>query len=165
MAHDRIIEPAHYAEAKALADRAAVEATIPHRHELLLLHRVVAHDPVQSLAVGVYDVPANPFWARGHFPGRPIMPGVLVVEACAQLCCYYFQRLLQERGDREPRLLLLHRLDELVFRDQVRPGDRLVTATRNTELRSRRADFLAQAFVDDRLVFQGRITGMPVGVG
>ena len=165
MAQDRIIEPARYAGAAALADTAAVEDLIPHRHELRLLDRVLAYDASDALAVGVYDVPANPFWARGHFPGRPIMPGVLVAEACAQLCCYYFQRVLQERGDREPRLLLLNRLDELIFRDQVRPGDRLLTATRNTELRSRRADFLTQAFVDDRLIFQGRITGMPVGAG
>ena len=127
------------------------------RYEMEQLDGIIHLDVDQGLIVGFKDVGDDEFWVRGHIPGRPLFPGVLMCEAVAQLCSYYYKA-----ASREERFLGFGGLDDVKFRGEVAPGDRLILVARCNELRSRRATFSCQAFVDGRMVYQGTIIGMPM---
>ena len=74
---------------KVVADQAAIHAVNPQRFEMDQLTAIVHVDPSQHVVVGYKDVGADEFWVRGHMPGYPLLPGVLMCEAAAQLCSYY----------------------------------------------------------------------------
>ena len=129
----------------------------PQRFEMEHLDGVIFCDTEQGVAVGFKDVREDEFWVKGHIPGRPLLPGVLMCEAAAQLCGYYFKKVV---GTDE--FLVFGGLERVKFRGQVVPGDRLILLARNTELKSRRATFDVQAVVDGKLVFEGVVIGMPI---
>jgi 3-hydroxyacyl-[acyl-carrier-protein] dehydratase len=85
------------------------------------------------------------------------MPGVLMLEAAAQLCTYYYKKITQDE-----RFLGFGGIDKVKFRGKVVPGDKLILIAKNIELRSRRAIFDTQGVVDGKLVFEGVIIGMVV---
>jgi len=127
------------------------------RFEMEHLNGVILCDPEQGVAVGFKSVREDEFWVRGHIPGRPLLPGVLMCEAAAQLCSYYYKEAVGTDV-----FLGFGGLERVKFRGQVVPGDRLILLARNTELKSRRASFDVQAVVDGRLVFEGVVVGMPM---
>lgn len=129
----------------------------PHRFEMEQLTGILHMDPEAGTIVAVKDVRPDEFWVRGHIPGRPLMPGVLMVEAAAQMCSFYFKQVTAD-----PRFLGFGGVDGVKFRGQVVPGDRLLLMGKVAELRSRRAVFDTQGVVGDRLAFEARITGMPI---
>jgi len=139
-------------------DRAAVEARIPQRLEMGFLDRVHLLDRERGLAVGSRDIRDDEFWVRGHIPGRPILPGVLSVEALAQLCTFYFKCVYAE----DTRFFGFGGVDGVKFRGTVLPGDRLVTVVKVTDIRPRRAVFDARGYVAGKMVVEAIITGMPV---
>src|SRR3990167_1013840 len=71
---------------KSIVDIETIRSIIPHRYEMEQLSGIVKFDPEQGIIVGYKDVSLNEFWVRGHIPGRPLMPGVIMLEAAAQLC-------------------------------------------------------------------------------
>jgi 3-hydroxyacyl-[acyl-carrier-protein] dehydratase len=129
----------------------------PHRFEMEQLSAVVHLDRASGRIVAFKDVRDDEFWVRGHIPGRPLLPGVLMLEAAAQMCSLYY-KVVQE----DPRFLGFGGVDGVKFRGQVVPGDRLYLLGQAVEIRSRRAVFDTQGVVAGRLVFEARITGMPV---
>ena len=74
---------------RVLANREAIRAVNPQRFELEQLDAIVLIEPPQNLIVGYKDVRPDEFWVRGHFPNGPLLPGVLMCEAAAQLCSYF----------------------------------------------------------------------------
>ena len=134
-----------------------IRRLIPHRYEMEQLTAVIHLDPEAGHIVAVKDVRDDEFWVRGHIPGRPLLPGVLMIEAAAQMCSVYFKKV-----NEDPRFLGFGGVDAVKFRGQVVPGDRLLLLGRAVEIRSRRAVFDTQGVVGDRLVFEARITGMPI---
>jgi 3-hydroxyacyl-[acyl-carrier-protein] dehydratase len=116
----------------------------PHRHEMEQLTAVIHLDADAGQIVAVRDVRDDEFWVRGHIPGRPLLPGVLMIEAAAQMCSVYFKKVNQD-----PRFLGFGGVDAVKFRGQVVPGDRLILLGQAVEIRRRRA-------------FEARITGMPI---
>lgn len=142
---------------KAVADIGDIRAVIPHRYEMEQLSRIIKFDPEQKIIVGFKDVSNNEFWVRGHIPGRPLMPGVMMLEAAAQLCTYYYKQTTKD-----DRFLGFGGIDKVKFRGKVIPGDKLILIAKNKELRSRRAVFDTQGVVDGKLVFEGVIIGMVV---
>jgi len=129
----------------------------PHRYEMEQLTGVIHLDTQAGQIVAFKDVRADEFWVRGHIPGRPLMPGVLMIEAAAQMSSLYYKKVQQD-----PRFLGFGGVDAVKFRGQVVPGDRLLLLGQVVEIRSRRAVFDTQGVVGDRPIFEARITGMPI---
>ncbi len=108
-------------------------------------------------ALGVKRVRDDEFWVPGHIPGRPLLPGVLMIEAAAQLASIQYKARSSEQ-----RFLGFARCDDISFRGQVVPGDDLYLLSREIDFRARRFIAACQAMVDDRVVFEGKITGMVI---
>ncbi|MDY7109593.1 MAG: beta-hydroxyacyl-ACP dehydratase [Planctomycetota bacterium] len=120
------------------------------------LDHVIWADDDTGRALGIKHITDQEFWVPLHIPGRPLMPGVLMIEAAAQLCSAFFLRYRAV----EPRFLGFTRCNEAVFRGQVVPGDRLYLLSEEVETRPRRFVSRTQGIVDDKLVFEATITGM-----
>jgi 3-hydroxyacyl-[acyl-carrier-protein] dehydratase len=124
-----------------------------------MLSGILRLDPEHQLAIGYKDVRADEFWCRGHIPGRPLLPGVLMVEAAAQLCTFYYKRV---QADSQDKFLGFAALDHVRFRATVVPGDKLILVAKNARLHPRLAIFDCQGIVRERLTFEATITGMVV---
>jgi 3-hydroxyacyl-[acyl-carrier-protein] dehydratase len=131
----------------------------PQRFEMEQLTAIVLEDVDGKLGVGYKDVRGDEFWARGHMPGMPIMPGVLLCECAAQLCSY----LSQKYDLLGAKVLGFGGMDEVRFRDPVYPGDRLVMVAQLVKVR-RGALVVSrfQGFVRNALVCEGQIKGVPL---
>jgi 3-hydroxyacyl-[acyl-carrier-protein] dehydratase len=128
---------------------------LPHRYPFLLIDRVTEFNPGESL-VGYKNVTYNEPFFQGHFPERPIMPGVLILEAMAQATGLLAFKTV-ERGARRESLYFLVGMDRARFKRPVEPGDRLVL--RAKLLRSRRGIWVfdCDASVDDSIVASAEI--------
>jgi 3-hydroxyacyl-[acyl-carrier-protein] dehydratase len=154
-----ILDPATLDLTRVVADQEAIRRVNPHRGHLELLTAIVYMDPQEHVIAGYKDVRADEFWAAGHFPDYPLLPGVLQCEAAAQLLCYY----AMVTGIMAPaKLLGLGGLDEARFRGPVRPGDRLVLVGKGIRVHRRQTVFESQGFVNNGLVFHCRVMGVPI---
>lgn len=132
-----------------------IEKINPHRFEFMMLDGVFFYSTENRVIAGYKDIEEDAFWIRGHIPGRPILPGVLMIEAGAQLVSFYAQRSLPQPG-----FLGFAGVDKVKFRGSVVPGDRLIILGDLIELKPRRCLAETQGWVNDKLVYEGRITGM-----
>lgn len=136
-----------------------VEAVNPHRGAMRLIDGVIwTSDDLEEL-VAFKDVGHDEFWVPGHVPGRPIFPGVLMIEAAAQLASFSCLKRMPEQS-----FMGFAGVDNVKFRGQVLPGDRLLVLMKQIEFRKRRCVCDAQGLVNGSLVFEARITGMPMEV-
>ncbi len=103
------------------------------------------------------DIRADEWWCRGHLPGRPIFPGILMVETAAQMAAYCDYVVTGSR-----RFMAFGGIDGVKFREAVMPPARLVFVGRGVEIRPRRTICDVQAYVSGRMVFEGTITGLPM---
>ena len=140
---------------KIIVDRDGIYRVLPHRYEFQQLNGIHLIDRETGVIIGYRDATADEFWVRGHIPGRPIFPGVLMVETAAQLISYYVMR--DRDGD---EFLGFGGVDGVKFRGSVQPGQRITLVGRLMEERRRRCVGLTQAFVDGQMVYEGLITGM-----
>jgi 3-hydroxyacyl-[acyl-carrier-protein] dehydratase len=138
-----------------VADRAAIGRVNPHRHEMALLDEVVWLAKDRTSVVARHRCTDDAMWVRGHFPGMPLMPGVLQIEAGAQLACYLWN--IQQDA---PRVAAFLRIEDAAFRRSVRPGDDLLLLCRELKKSRRRFVSEIQGVVDGQIAFEGRITGM-----
>ena len=143
---------------KVVVDIEGIRKVNPQRYEMEHLTAVVHIDPVEHLAIGYKDVRHDEFWVRGHMPGYPLMPGVLICEAAAQLCGFVATQQKWMAGD----FLGFGGMENVRFRGPVRPGDRLVIMVKPTKINRRQVISMAQAFVGETMVFQGDIIGVPL---
>ncbi len=132
-----------------------VDRHLPQTGPMRMLDRVVWLDLPRMEGVGLKRVRHDEFWVPHHIPGRPLLPGVLMIEAAAQLCS-----LVQTIGANVQGFLGFTRCDETVFRGQVVPGDDLFILARQVERNRRRFVSRAQGVVNGKLVFETLITGM-----
>ncbi len=133
-------------------DRAGIEATIPHRAPFLLVDRIEDFVPGES-AVGYLDVSEDMFWVPGHFPEYAVMPGVLIVEACAQVGAVALLSLPENQG----RIAFFAGIDGVRFKRQVRPGDVLRMECTITKRRGPIGFGDAKAWVGEELACSGRL--------
>ncbi|MXW67832.1 MAG: 3-hydroxyacyl-ACP dehydratase FabZ [Gemmatimonadales bacterium] len=128
---------------------------LPHRYPMLLVDRVLEIEPGQRI-VGLKNVSANePFFA-GHFPGRPVMPGVLIIEALAQCGGVLLMSGLQNPED---KVIYFLSVDGVKFRRPVIPGDQLVLELDLVQGRGKRGKLKGIARVDGRVAAEATILG------
>jgi 3-hydroxyacyl-[acyl-carrier-protein] dehydratase len=138
----------------------AIRVANPQRHEFEMLTGIVHLDPAHHVIIGFKDMKADEFWCRGHIPGFPLFPGVLMCEAAAQLCGFYYTH--QKIGD--PGVLVgLAVLDEARFIRQVRPGERLVLVGTGVKVHRRLTRFRVTGFVGTEKAFETLVGGTPIG--
>jgi beta-hydroxyacyl-ACP dehydratase FabZ len=104
-----------------ILDIAGIQSILPHRYPFLLVDKILEMEPKKRI-IGIKNVSINEPYFQGHFPGKPIMPGVLILESMAQTGGLL---LLQEIADRESKLLYFVAIDNARFRRPVVPGDQL----------------------------------------
>ena len=142
---------------RLLVDQEGIRKVNPQRFEMEHLTAVVYVDTEQELLVGYKDVRPDEFWVRGHMPGAPLLPGVLMCEAAAQLASFYIAKysgLLREG------FIGFGGLEDVRFRAPVRPGDRLVLVAKALKLHRRQCIFDVQGLVGSTMVFHGRVLGV-----
>ena len=138
-----------------IADRETIYKLLPHRYEFERLDAIVHMDRENWVMAGYTDLKEDDFWVRGHIPGRPIFPGVMMIETAAQLVSYFSMSAMQKEG-----FLGFAAVDGVKFRGTVTYGQRLVMVGKMVDFRPRRCVGAIQGFVDDKMVFEGQITGM-----
>jgi len=134
-------------------DRAAIEAILPHREPFLLIDEVLELEPGERV-VALKRVREDEWYLRGHFPGRPIMPGVLIVEAMAQTGAIAVLSEEENRG----RIALFAGIDDTRFKRIVEPGDELQLECTLEQARGPIGKGRARATVDGQLAARGTLT-------
>ncbi len=133
---------------QVIIDAKEIEQLLPHRYPMLLVDRIIDLEPGQRV-VGIKNVTMNEHFFQGHFPGHPIMPGVLIVEAMAQ-CGGVL--LMKSAEDARGKVVYFASIDNVKFRKPVLPGDQLRLEVVVEKLRSKIAKMHAKAFVGEDLV-------------
>lgn len=144
---------------RGVLDIRAVLASLPHRYPFLLVDRVIELDPARR-ALGVKNVTMNEPFFQGHFPGVPVMPGVLIVEAMAQLAGVLVGELPENKG--KGRFGILLSLDRVKLRKPVVPGDQLILEAEAVRLRSNLAHMRCRAYVGQELCAEAEVKFMLV---
>lgn len=141
-----------------IVDTEQLRAVLPHRFEMAQITAVTLLDGERKLVAGYKDVRSDEFWVRGHMPGYPLLPGVLMCESAAQLSGVYCHHFDLSVGD----FLGFGGMDKVRFRGIVRPGDRLWIVGRTDRHSTRRMTFEMQGFVGKSMVFHGEFIGLPL---
>jgi len=136
-----------------------IRKTNPQRYEMEQLTGIVHIDEENTGIVGFKDLSNDEFWIRGHMPEFPLMPGVLMCEAAAQIASFYAVKENLLDGD----FIGFGGINNVQFRKSVFPGNRLIIALQAKKIRpNRRAEFFFQGFVDGDMVVNGEIVGVPI---
>jgi 3-hydroxyacyl-[acyl-carrier-protein] dehydratase len=136
-----------------MMDIEEIMATLPHRFPFLLVDKILELEPGKR-AVGVKNVTINEHFFDGHFPGRPTMPGVLIVEAMAQVGGI----LLLASSGNEGKIALFAGMDRVRFRRMVVPGDQLVTEVEIIRLKGAFGKIRVTGRVDGQVAAEGEYT-------
>ena len=153
--------PFYFKDDPMLMDVNEIQRIIPHRYPFLLVDSILELEPARRI-VGIKNVSMNEPFFQGHFPGTPVMPGVLIVEAMAQVAAVM---VLKEIPDREQKLVLFSGIDRARFRQPVVPGDQIRIVVEVIKMRPRHGKLKAEAYVKDRLVAEAEIFSTIVNRG
>lgn len=154
-----LVDPATIDTSHVLYDTDAIRRGNPQRFEMEQLTAIVALDPSKHLIIGYKDISNDEFWIRGHMPEYPLMPGVMICEAAAQLSSFYCSVMNLNAGE----FIGFGGLEDVRFRGKVLPGDRLVLVSQAKRVHRRQTVFETQGFVENNMVYHGRIIGVPIG--
>ncbi|MGL5312548.1 MAG: 3-hydroxyacyl-ACP dehydratase FabZ [Peptostreptococcaceae bacterium] len=129
-----------------------IKELIPHRYPFLLVDKIKELE-VGKKAIGIKNVTANEPFFQGHFPEYPIMPGVLIIEAMAQVGAVAMMSMEENKG----KLGVFAGIDKVRFKKEVRPGDTLVMEVEMISVRRNIGKATAKAYVEDELVCSGEL--------
>jgi len=142
-----------------IADIEDIHRYNPQRYEMEQLTAICYEDRENHIVVGYKDLGPDEFWARGHMPGMPLMPGVIMCEAAAQLASFYSMKYKLMSGT-----IGFGGLEKVRFRGIVRPGDRFVIVCQLLKLRRTIMTCRFECFVDRNLVCEGILKGIALPV-
>jgi len=151
-----LVDPSTIDTSRVVLDREGIRRYNPQRFEMEQLSAIVLVDEKEKLIIGYKDVEADEFWVRGHMPEYPLMPGVLMCEAAAQISSCYCKAV----GLLETGFVGFGGMEDVRFRGPVRPGDRLVLVGKAIRLHRRHSIFDVQGFVGTNMVFHGKVLGV-----
>lgn len=129
----------------------------PQSFEMQQLDGVIWYDKEKFLVLGYKDITPNEFWVKGHIPDRPIMPGVIMIEAAAQLSSFFVKKIYELSG-----FIGFAGVDKTKFRATVEPGKRLYLLCHITTFKTRKYTCSVQGLVDGTMVFETVISGLNV---
>ena len=129
----------------------------PQSFEMAQLDGIIWHDLDKLLCLGYKDITDHEFWVHGHIPGRPIMPGVIMIEAAAQMASFFMKRIYGLEG-----FIGFSGIDDTKFRGTIVPGDRLYLLAHICKVRSRQFSARVQGVVNGVMAFDTLISGMRV---
>jgi len=141
-------------DSETIFDVQAIMEYLPHRYPFLLIDRIIEFEELKRI-VAVKNVTVNEPFFQGHFPGVPIMPGVLIIEAMAQAGGVLMFKTLP---DRDKKLVFFMGIENAKFRKPVRPGDQLRIEMNVIRVKSRVGKLSGKAFVGDTRVAEAGIT-------
>ncbi len=156
-----IVDPDLLDLTKPIADLEAIRALNPQRYEMEQLSGILYEDTETAVCAAFLQTSTEQFWVRGHMPGMPLMPGMMMIEAAAQVASYFTQRhdLLGAE------MVGFGGVDNVKFRGIVLPGDALIVMVKLVKARRNRmivAQF--QGVVDRQIVCEGELKGIPIPV-
>ena len=155
-----ILDPAEYDLDNVVADIEEIRRYNRQRFEMEQLTAVVFDDPDTHICVGYKDIGPDDFWIRGHMPDMPIMPGVLMCEAAAQLASFFSQK----NKLMEAPAVGFGGLQNVRFRGVVHPGERFVVVAKLLKVRRAMLTCQFQCFVKEDMVCNGVLKGVPLPV-
>lgn len=161
MRQETLIDLSLFDVDQPIADIEEIRKYNPQRHEMEQLTAVLYEDLENYCCAAVKDLTDSEFWVRGHMPGMPLMPGVVMLEAVAQLSSYFTQKYDLLGSE----MVGFGGLDSVRFRGVVSPGDRLILLVKMVKTRRGRmivADF--QGIVGDTVILEGTLRGIPIPV-
>ena len=138
-------------------DKETICSINPQRYEMQHLDGILWYNKDKKLILGYKDVTENEFWIRGHIPGRPLMPGVIMIESAAQLLSFFVRKVYGVEG-----FIGFAGIEYAKFRSTVEPGQRLFLLGHLTKLKSRKYTAIIQGVVDETIVFETCVSGMKV---
>ena len=144
-----------------IIDLQGIMDLIPHRYPLLLVDRILDYEP-KTWIRGLKNISFNEQVFQGHFPSRPVFPGVYIVEAMAQTggCL-----LMQEFEDRASKVIYFMGIDNVKFRKPVQPGDQLVMEVKVLQIKGRICKMRGEAFVAGQKVAEAEFMSMLMYLG
>lgn len=137
------------------ADKDVIRSLNPQRYEMEQLDGIFSMDADNGVCVGFRDVAEDEWWVRGHIPDRPLFPGVLMIEAAAQLASYMTHCLSSASG-----FMGFAGVEEAKFRGVVTPPSRIILIGKALSLKPRRFSCYVQGYVDGKLVYEVKVLGM-----
>jgi 3-hydroxyacyl-[acyl-carrier-protein] dehydratase len=143
--------------AKPIFDKEAIGRVNPQKFEMQQLDGILWYDKGKFLVLGYKDVTESEFWVRGHIPGRPLMPGVIMIETAAQLLSFFVRKIYEVDA-----FIGFASIDSAKFRSVVKPGDRLYLLGHLTRFQRRRYTADIQGVVNGTMVFDTVVSGMKV---
>ncbi len=161
VAKDYIVDPSLLDFNNIIADIDEIRRHNAQRFEMEQLTAIIYEDKVRFACAGYKDITDQEFWVRGHMPGMPLMPGVVMLESAAQMCSYFAHKydLLGEG------MVGFGGLEDVRFRDPVIPGDRLVVMCELIKARRNRMIVCRfQGLVGTNIVLEGILKGIPIPV-
>jgi 3-hydroxyacyl-[acyl-carrier-protein] dehydratase len=129
-----------------------IKEILPHRYPFLLIDKIIEFIP-EKKAVGVKNVTNTEFFFQGHFPERPVMPGVLIIESMAQVGGI----IIMKMNVSNDKLAVLVGTDNVRFRNVVKPGDQMIITSELIYLKSKLGKVISKVEVDNKLVAEGEI--------
>jgi len=142
---------------KPIFDVDAIRRVNPQRFEMEQLDGILWYDKEEFLILGYKDVTGGEFWVRGHIPERPLMPGVIMIEAAAQLSSFFVKQIYQVEG-----FIGFASIDSAKFRSVVEPGHRLYLLGHITQFKRRKYTCAVQGVVEGVMVFDAVVSGLNV---
>ncbi|MCC7313951.1 MAG: beta-hydroxyacyl-ACP dehydratase [Planctomycetes bacterium] len=154
-----IIDPSTLDTGRILHDRDKIYKYLPQRFEFAQLDGIIHVDTTLHHAAGIRNVRPDEWWCRGHMPGHPIFPGVLMLECAAQLAGFVQHEFAPFEAD---YFLGFGGVENCKFRGSVIPPAQIILVGRMTEARKRRFVCDVQSYLDGEMVFEASIYGMPL---